>query len=177
MKNSQIFVQVFKKYVLSFALIAVLAVCAFVFNPFNNKVYASERIAWLKVEANLVDGNHTQNFIDEKLVLYDLSETKYDVGNVDVEITSTSKLVYNYEIHNLLKKSISFDIDLEKQNMINMCFVVKVNGEDFDFENKRFNLEKSEKANIEISIFVDKVARDACLDGNIVFNVSTVSEV
>ena len=151
------------------AVVVLAAICCFTFclSVFNKPVvYASEQIALVECVASVQDGENKNVLSKDVKIFSDSDNSSLNFCDVDVELNSTSKLEYVYNISNISDDDCLVNLSLSKNSLENFKVEYYID-DNFVGDLTKFNhiVSISDVVEIRVVIYVDDVGADANLAG------------
>lgn len=163
-----------KRHTIPLLLLTVLMVLFFV-NFFNRpNVYASELIAKVDCEINVINGDNVETVSKDHKLISSVDEANINFSDIKTELTSRSKIEVNYNVENISTGDCVFSLNLNKLEMENFDVEYSINdGEFVDLDSVINKINAAEIANIKVVISIDDLSKNAVLNGslNLTFNM------
>lgn len=159
------------------AIFVLVAMCCFTFclSVFNKPfVYASEQIALVECVASVQDGENINVLSKDAKIFSDSDNSSLNFCDVDVELNSTSKLEYVYNISNISNDDCLVNLSLSKNSLENFKVEYFVNDMFGNLDNFNCTVKKDCEVEVKVIVSIDNIAKNAVLDGCININVSNV---
>jgi uncharacterized protein involved in exopolysaccharide biosynthesis len=172
--ESKIVLKVLKKHWLEICLLAIVVTFAVVCYPFSYSALASEQIALISVDKNLVENGNVQTLSSNSFVFSDADTNSFALSDEQISLSSKSYLEYVYVIENITQDTLFAGFTLEKQEMKNLKLTYQIdNGATEIFDNAiSFEIEKSQVLKVVICLKIQDVSRNSCLSGVVDLNLS-----
>ena len=164
-----------RKHTIPLMLLLVAMVLFFicVFNP--PKVYAQDQIASIDYEVCVIDGENVDLVTFNQAVVSNNKDTIIKFDNIDLQLTKTSFIEFDFLIENIVDENIKLSLELNQTNLVNFNVLLLVDdvciGELDAFEKI---LERKQSVNLKVVLKIENLAFDAILNGDLNLNISQV---
>lgn len=166
-----------KKQTIPLLLLTALMVLFFV-NLFNRPVaYASELIASVQCNVNVVDGEKVDCLASDYDVISNVDEAIINFSDVNIKLNSSSRIEIDYVVENISKGSCEFKLTLNKEKMNNFKIEYSIDGtETAELTELKHKINFEQISNIKVVVSIDDVCRNAILDGCLNLTFNTIGE-
>ena len=165
-EKSYIILKLIKKQ--SFPLILLALIMVLFFANFFNKpiVYASEQIAYVKCDVNLVNGEDIDYVCSDEQAISSRENSVINFSDINVNLRAKSKLEFIYSIDNIDDNDCNYILKLNRNLIENFKIEYFVDnmlmGELTSFNSV---LKSMESIEVKVVVYVENTKKDATLNG------------
>lgn len=164
-----------KKQMIPLLFITALMIMIPVFVVNRSDVYASEQLARVSLDVNLV-GENVTNIASDKAILSDFETSNINLSNICVELDYNSRIECLYRVDNLCENDCLISVNLKNAYLDNILVEYEIGEEVGTLNSLGYNLSAGESVEIKIIISIENVAKDAALSGELCLTLCDMGE-